>query len=135
MAGVDPRSRSGDGFTIIEVVVASTVLIGALLAAAAMFSNAILASGNTRNRVVAANLASSVWSPTMTSPSSTRVPDLSAPVLLLNVPYDTRLKYLSPPHFPEPDTVGVEQTFVRGVQTQPGPVAHSIIVGQSKGTG
>jgi prepilin-type N-terminal cleavage/methylation domain-containing protein len=54
---VDPRSQPADGFTIIEVVVAITVLVVAMLAAAALFSNAIIVSGNTRNRVVAANLA------------------------------------------------------------------------------
>ena len=46
-----------DGFTIIEVVVAITVLVVALLGAALLFENAIIVSGNTRNRVVAANLA------------------------------------------------------------------------------
>lgn len=58
------KSRSGlavtppaDGFTIVEVLVAITVLVIAMLGAALLFENAIIASGNTRNRVVAANLA------------------------------------------------------------------------------
>jgi Tfp pilus assembly protein PilV len=42
---------------VIEVVVASTLLVAALLGAALLFENAIVVSGNTRNRVVAANLA------------------------------------------------------------------------------
>ncbi|MCU1467258.1 MAG: hypothetical protein JWM72_3186 [Actinomycetia bacterium] len=46
-----------DGFTIIEVVVAMTILVVALLGSALLFENAIVVSGNTRNRVVAANLA------------------------------------------------------------------------------
>ncbi len=54
---MDPRSRLGDGFTIVEVLVAITILIGALLGAALLFENAIVVSGNTRNRVVATNLA------------------------------------------------------------------------------
>ena len=54
---MDPRSRGAEGFTIIEVVVAISILVVALLAAALMFENAIVVSGNTRNRVVAANLA------------------------------------------------------------------------------
>jgi Tfp pilus assembly protein PilV len=45
------------GFTVLEVVVAMTILVVALLASAMMFSNGIIVSGNTRNRVVAANLA------------------------------------------------------------------------------
>ncbi|MDQ1475680.1 MAG: hypothetical protein QOE62_909 [Actinomycetota bacterium] len=58
---MNPRARTtngdDDGFTVIEVVVAMTILLVALLASAFMFSNAMLVSGNTRNRVVAANLA------------------------------------------------------------------------------
>jgi Tfp pilus assembly protein PilV len=59
---VNPRSRPADdgtagGFTIVEVLVAITVLVVAMIGAALLFENAILASGNTRNRVVAANLA------------------------------------------------------------------------------
>jgi prepilin-type N-terminal cleavage/methylation domain-containing protein len=59
---VNPRSRpandgTADGFTIVEVLVAVTVLVVAMLGAALLFENAIVASGNTRNRVVAANLA------------------------------------------------------------------------------
>ncbi len=46
-----------DGFTIVEVLVAITVLVIAMLGAALLFENAIIASGNTRNRVIAANLA------------------------------------------------------------------------------
>jgi prepilin-type N-terminal cleavage/methylation domain-containing protein len=63
---VKARSRTGDGrgdagverdgFTIIEVLVAITILVIALLGAALLFENAIVVSGNTRNRVVAANL-------------------------------------------------------------------------------
>jgi Tfp pilus assembly protein PilV len=52
-----PRLHRTGGFTVIEVVVAITVLIVALLGAAALFSSAIVVSGNTRNRVVATNLA------------------------------------------------------------------------------
>jgi hypothetical protein len=51
------RSRSADGFTVVEVVVAITVLMIALIGAALLFENAIVVSGNTRNRVVATNLA------------------------------------------------------------------------------
>ena len=54
---MDPRSQPADGFTIVEVVVAITVLVVAMLGAALLFENAIVVSGNTRNRVVAANLA------------------------------------------------------------------------------
>jgi Tfp pilus assembly protein PilV len=59
---VNPRSRpaeggSVDGFTIVEVLVAITVLVIAMIGAALLFENAIITSGNTRNRVVAANLA------------------------------------------------------------------------------
>ncbi len=45
------------GFTIVEVLVAITVLVIAMVGAALLFENAIVTSGNTRNRVVAANLA------------------------------------------------------------------------------
>jgi prepilin-type N-terminal cleavage/methylation domain-containing protein len=45
------------GFTVMEVVIAMTILLTALLGAAALFGNAIIVSGNTRNRVVAQNLA------------------------------------------------------------------------------
>lgn len=55
---MEPRSRTeSDGFTIVEVLVAVTVLVIAMLGAALLFENTIVASGNTRNRVVAANLA------------------------------------------------------------------------------
>ena len=54
---MESRSRPAEGFTVIEVVVAITVLVVALLGAASLFENAIIVSGNTRNRVVAANLA------------------------------------------------------------------------------
>jgi Tfp pilus assembly protein PilV len=47
------------GFTIIEVVVASTLLLVAFLAAAALFVSGTRVSGDTRMRVVAAQLASS----------------------------------------------------------------------------
>jgi prepilin-type N-terminal cleavage/methylation domain-containing protein len=54
----DPRMSAGDrGFTVIEVVIAMTVLVIALLGAAALFGNAIIVSGNTRNRVVAQQIA------------------------------------------------------------------------------
>lgn len=51
------RVRACDGFTVVEVVVAITVLVVALAGAAALFGNGIIVSGNTRNRVVAAQLA------------------------------------------------------------------------------
>jgi Tfp pilus assembly protein PilV len=54
---VDSRSGSADGFTVVEVVVAITILLVALLSAALLIENGIAVSGNTRNRVVAANLA------------------------------------------------------------------------------
>ncbi len=54
---MDPRSRSAEGFTIIEVVVAITILMVSLMGAALLFENSIIISGNTRNRVVATNLA------------------------------------------------------------------------------
>jgi prepilin-type N-terminal cleavage/methylation domain-containing protein len=47
------------GFTIIEVVVASTLLLIAFLAAAGLFVSGTRVSGDTRMRVVAAQLASS----------------------------------------------------------------------------
>src|SRR4051812_5162839 len=51
------RVLACDGFTVVEVVVAITVLVIALVGAAALFGNGIIVSGNTRNRVVAAQLA------------------------------------------------------------------------------
>jgi Tfp pilus assembly protein PilV len=54
---VDTRSRPAEGFTVLEVVIAITVLMVSLLGAALLFENTIVVSGNTRNRVVAANLA------------------------------------------------------------------------------
>lgn len=56
---MESRSRPAEGFTVIEVVVAVTVLVVALTGAALLFNNAIVVSGNTRNRVVATNLATS----------------------------------------------------------------------------
>jgi Tfp pilus assembly protein PilV len=50
-------ARLEDGFTIVEVLVAVTVLVIAMIGVALLFENTIIASGNTRNRVVAANLA------------------------------------------------------------------------------
>ena len=47
------------GFTIIEVVVASTLLLLSFLAAAALFERGTAVSGDTRLRVIAAQLASS----------------------------------------------------------------------------
>jgi Tfp pilus assembly protein PilV len=47
------------GFTIIEVVVASTLLLVAFVAAAGLFASGTRVSGDTRMRVVAAQLASS----------------------------------------------------------------------------
>src|ERR1700722_6232304 len=46
------------GFTIIEVVVASTLLLVAFLGAAGLFGEGTHVSGDTRQRVVAAQLAS-----------------------------------------------------------------------------
>jgi hypothetical protein len=54
---VETRSSRSEGFTVIEVVVAISVLVIALVGAAALFQNGIIVSGNTRNRVVAAQLA------------------------------------------------------------------------------
>jgi Tfp pilus assembly protein PilV len=54
---VETRQSPPDGFTIIEVLVATTILMTALIGAALLFENAIIVSGNTRNRVVAAHLA------------------------------------------------------------------------------
>jgi Tfp pilus assembly protein PilV len=54
---VEPGHPPDGGFTVIEVVAATTVLLVALMAAAALFGNAIIVSGNTRNRVVAQHLA------------------------------------------------------------------------------
>jgi prepilin-type N-terminal cleavage/methylation domain-containing protein len=47
------------GFTIVEVVVALTILVIALVGSALLFENGIIVSGNTRQRVVAAQLATS----------------------------------------------------------------------------
>ena len=47
------------GFTIVEVVVASTLLLVAFLAAAGLFEAGTRVSGDTRQRVIAAQLASS----------------------------------------------------------------------------
>ncbi len=52
-----PRPSTKDGFTVIEVVIAMTILLIALLGAAGLFGNAIIVSGNTRNRVVAQHIA------------------------------------------------------------------------------
>ena len=49
---------STDGFTVIEILVAITVLVIALVGAALLFENGIVVSGNTRNRVVAQQVAS-----------------------------------------------------------------------------
>jgi Tfp pilus assembly protein PilV len=57
-----PPARPADtdaGFTIIEVVVASTLLLVAFVAAAGLFISGTRVSGDTRMRVVAAQLASS----------------------------------------------------------------------------
>src|SRR5450755_4465956 len=59
------RNQRGDGFdaeegfTIVEVVVASTLLLVAFVAAAGLFESGTRVSGDTRQRVVAAQLASS----------------------------------------------------------------------------
>src|SRR3982074_2332901 len=50
-------SRDSEGFTVIEAVMAISLLVIVLLAVARMFSSSIAVSGDTRNRVVAANLA------------------------------------------------------------------------------
>ena len=61
----DFRDQRGDGFdaqagfTIVEVVVASTLLLVAFLAAAGLFASGTRVSGDTRMRVIAAQLASS----------------------------------------------------------------------------
>src|SRR4249919_4032050 len=47
------------GFTIVEVVVASTLLLVAFLAAAGLYASGTRVSGDTRMRVIAAQLASS----------------------------------------------------------------------------
>jgi Tfp pilus assembly protein PilV len=47
------------GFTIVEVVVAATLLLFAFLAAAGLFEEGTRVSGDTRQRVVAAQLAAS----------------------------------------------------------------------------
>ena len=49
--------RSDDGFTIVGVVVASVMLLLALIPAAALLEATVRVSGDNRNRVVAANLA------------------------------------------------------------------------------
>src|SRR5882762_2734092 len=46
------------GFTIVEVVVASTLLLVAFVAAAGLFVSGTRISGDTRQRVIAAQLAS-----------------------------------------------------------------------------
>jgi Tfp pilus assembly protein PilV len=46
-----------DGFSVMEVVVAATILVIAVVGSAALFANAVQVSGNTRNRVVAQHLA------------------------------------------------------------------------------
>jgi prepilin-type N-terminal cleavage/methylation domain-containing protein len=51
------RPETSAGFTIIELVVAMTILVIALSGAAKLFGNAITVSGNTRARVVAQHLA------------------------------------------------------------------------------
>jgi len=48
---------ASDGFTIVEVVVAVTIIAIAFASAVLLFDNGIVASGNIRNRVVAAQLA------------------------------------------------------------------------------
>ena len=55
---METRSSRSDGFTVIEVVAALSILVIALIGAALLFENGIIVSGNTRNRVVAAQLAS-----------------------------------------------------------------------------
>jgi hypothetical protein len=51
------REAGGDGFAILEVVIAFTMLIIILIPAAALFANVIKMSANSRDRVVAGNLA------------------------------------------------------------------------------
>lgn len=59
-AARSPRGPGADaGFTIIEVVVASTLLLLSFLAAAGLYEQGVSVSGDTRLRVVAAQLASS----------------------------------------------------------------------------
>ena len=54
---MDTRSRPAEGFTVLEVIVAITVLMVSLLGAALLFETTIVVSGTTRNRVVAATRA------------------------------------------------------------------------------
>jgi Tfp pilus assembly protein PilV len=58
MRGAGVRARSESGFTVVEVVVASTLLVFSFLAAAKLFEAGTSVSGDTRMRVVAAQLAS-----------------------------------------------------------------------------
>jgi Tfp pilus assembly protein PilV len=51
------HDAGAEGFTVIEAVLAVSLLVVAMLAIAQMFSASILVSGDTRSRVVAANLA------------------------------------------------------------------------------
>jgi Tfp pilus assembly protein PilV len=51
------QAGAADGFAILEVVIAFTMLVIILIPAAALFSTVIRVSANTRNRVEAANLA------------------------------------------------------------------------------
>ncbi len=53
------RFDAEEGFTIVEVVVASTLLLVAFVAAAGLFASGTRVSGDTRMRVIAAQLASS----------------------------------------------------------------------------
>ena len=54
---VEPQAGAVDGFAILEVIIAFTMLLIILVPAAALFSTVIGISANTRNRVQAANLA------------------------------------------------------------------------------
>ncbi len=54
---VEPKAGAADGFAILEVIIAFTMLLIILVPAAALFSTVIGISANTRNRVQAANLA------------------------------------------------------------------------------
>jgi len=49
--------RDEDGFTVVEVLVALTILVIALVGSALLFENGMIVSGNTRQRVVGAQLA------------------------------------------------------------------------------
>ena len=55
---MESRVASSDGFTVVEVLVAITIIVIALLGAALLFENGIVTSGNTRNRVIAQQIAS-----------------------------------------------------------------------------